>query len=215
MKIISLVVLIIVFSFTTNVLAQSNELIPDLTNIHDSDLWGIHNREASITPEGVVGLNAQSGGGFLRLKPLNFSNGRISLDIKGRNRPGRSFVGLAFHGVNDTTFDVIYFRPFNFNNPEKKDYSVQYVSSPKYGWAKLRDEHPGKYENPLSPAPDPNDWFHVEIEVNYPKVEVFVNNSEEPVLSIEQLSQTQEGWIGFWVGNNSDGEFRDLKIKKD
>ena len=65
---------------------------------------------------------------------------------------------MAFHGLNDTTFDAVYFRPFNFNNPARNGHSVQYISHPEFPWYKLRKE---QYENLINPVPEPNDWFHV------------------------------------------------------
>jgi hypothetical protein len=118
----------------------------------------------------------------------------------------------TFHGINDSTYDAIYFRPFNFNNPERNGHSVQYISHPEYTWYKLREEHPNKFENMVSPIPEPNEWFHVTILVEYPVVKVFVNNDAKPTLEIKQLSNQKEGLIGFWVGNNSDGYFRNPKI---
>lgn len=190
--------------------AQQNEIIPDLSDIKNSDLWILHNREL-ITDENIH-LDGKPADGLLWMSKPVFENGKIELDIKGKDEQGRSFVGLAFHGLNDSIYDAIYFRPFNFKNPERNGHSVQYISHPEYTWYRLREEHPEKYENPVSPVPEPNDWFHVTILVHYPSVKVFVNDSDEPSLSIEQLSSRKEGWIGFWVGNNSEGYFKDLKI---
>jgi len=57
---------------------------------------------------------------------------------------------------------------------------VQYISHPSYGWEKLRCGHPGKYEQAVTPEPDPNEWFHVRIVVASPKVNVFVEDASEP-----------------------------------
>ncbi len=83
---------------------------------------------------------------------------------------------------------------------------------PEYSWNKLRQEHRGEYENTISPVPEPSDWFHVTILIEYPAVNVYVNNSTKPSLTIDQLISQRIGWIGFWVGNNSEGYFRNLKI---
>ena len=64
----------------------------------------------------------------------------------------------------------------------------------------------------MTPVPDPTDWFHATIIINYPDVKVFVDNSDEPSLSVEKLNSRKEGWIGFWVGHGSEGYFRNLKI---
>ncbi len=196
--------------FTTQ--AQKNLFIPDLSKISDSNLWTLHNRD--LIPGNEVHLNAAQGDGLLWNNDLEFSNGIIEVDIKGKDVRGRSFVGIAFHGLNDNTYDVIYFRPFNFKDEQRKSHSVQYISHPKYTWNMLRENHPDKYENQVSPVPDPTDWFHATIVVDYPKVEVFVNNNKVASLSIDQLSSRKKGWVGFWVGNGSDGYFKNLKINK-
>jgi hypothetical protein len=185
-------------------------LNPDLSKVNDSNVWTLYNRD--IISDNAVHLNGKPGDGILLLKESNFKNGTIELDIKGKDEKGRSFVGIAFHGLNDSIYDVIYFRPFNFKSPDRKSHSVQYISHPKYTWHFLRNEHPEMYENEVNPVPDPNNWFHVTVKVNYPHVNVFVNNSEKPSLSIDQLSTRKEGWIGFWVGNNSEGYFKNLKV---
>ncbi len=196
----------IVFS----IFGQQNVITPDLTEILNSDTWVLHNREVSIDTE--VHLNGTIGDGLLWLKEPLFSNGKIELDIKGKDEQGKSFVGLAFHGVNDSTFEAIYFRPFNFKNPERDGHSVQYISHPEYPWHRLREEHPEKYENTLSPVPDPNNWFHVTIIIESPNINVYVNNSEKPSLTVEQIGEINEFWIGFYVGYYSEGYFKNLKI---
>jgi len=193
--------------------SQSNEIIPDLTTTNNPELWNLQNRE--LVPGEEIYLDANEGDGLLWMKGSNFSNGKIELDIKGKDERGKSFVGLAFHGLNDSTYDVVYFRPFNFMSPERKGHSVQYISHPEYPWYKLRAAHPEKYENPVSPVPNPDDWLHATIIVSSPTIKVFVNNSETPSLVVDQLSTRKEGWIGFWVGNGSDGSFKNLKITKE
>jgi len=201
---------IILLTISICSMAQKKEIIPDLTSYQDTSVWVAFNRVISY--DDGLQLDSKSGEGLLWLKDFEFGNGRIELDVKGKDEQGKSFVGLAFHGLNDSTYEAIYFRPFNFKNPERNGHSVQYISHPEYTWNKLRQEHPEKYENTISPVPEPTDWFHVTIIVKYPTVNVFVNNSDEPSLTIEQLISRKEGWIGFWVGNNSEGYFRNFKI---
>jgi hypothetical protein len=209
----SLLLVILLFVYPVCITAQQKEIIPNLTEVKNPDLWAAQNRKVSY--KDAVYLNGQPGDGMLWLKDINFKNGVIELDIKGSDAQGRSFVGLAFHGLNDSTYDVVYFRPFNFENPERKGHSVQYISHPQFTWYRLREEHPGKYENMVNPVPDPKDWFHVTIKMLYPDVKVFVNDSKEASLEVSQLSSQKGGWIGFWVGNNSEGYFNHLKITMD
>lgn len=103
-----------------------------------------------------------------------------------------------------------YFRPFSFRtlDPERQSHTVQYVSHPTYTWQELRTERPGDFERRISPAPDPNAWFHVRVVVARPKVSVFVGDAKEPCLVVTQLSDRGKGLVGLWVGNNSDGQLR-------
>jgi hypothetical protein len=213
MKAIKLILFIIHLSVGFSLFAQQNVIIPDLTQVNNADIWVLHNR--SVTAGNEIHLDGKPEDGLLWIKNSIFSNGKIEVDIKGKDEAGRSFVGVAFHGINATRFDAVYFRPFNFKSAERNGHSVQYISHPTNTWFKLREDAPGKYENPVSPVPDPNDWFHATIIINYPFVNVYLNNSSAPSLTVEQLSSQKQGWIGFWVGNNSEGWFKNLRIIPD
>jgi len=177
----------------------------------------VFNRTASSLHDGAragVRLSEGAGEGPAYVRQIELGNGTIELDIRGKDIPQQSFVGVAFHGVDGTTYDAIYFRPFNFKTDDsvRHAHAVQYVSHPTYPWQKLRAEQPGKYEQPVSPAPDPNGWFHVRVVVAAPQVKVFVNEAKEPSLVVTQLSDRRKGRVGLWVGNNSAGDFANLKI---
>ena len=191
-------------------LAQEKVMIPDLSNVVNPEKWTVFNRKVSF--DQAVYLDAAPEQGFARMKGFTFGNGTIELDIRGKDVRGASFVGIAFHGVNDNTYDCIYFRPFNFMDPDRKGHSVQYISHPGHTWYSLRENYPEEYENPVTPVPDPEKWFHARIEINHPLVKVYVGNSDLPSLEVKQLSSQKSGWIGFWTGNGSDGYFRNLKI---
>ena len=191
--------------------AQQKTVTPDLSKVADSKIWTTANRTFNFK-DGAIFMDAKEGDGLAHLNDFTFENGTIELDIKGRDEQGRSFVGVAFHGLNDSTYDAVYFRAFNFKNPERSNHSVQYISEPVYTWSKLRNEHPNQYENTVKPVPSPNDWFHATIVVEFPSVKVYVNNSTEPSLAVNQLSTRKKGWLALWVGNGSDGYFKNLKI---
>ena len=126
----------------------------------------------------------------------------------------QSFVGFAFHIQDEKTYDAIYFRPFNFMNADttRRWRAVQYISHPVYTWDKLRQDHPGKYENKVNPVPQPEGWFHVKIVVEGSDVKVFVNNAPTPSLAVKKIATVSKGQFGFWVGNGSDGSFANLVI---
>jgi len=198
-------------------LAQENYTAPDLSKIIAGDGWKIINRKAELIDDSigkVVHLNSQPGDGVAWLENFDFENGVIEVDIKGKDAQGSSFVGVAFRVVDEESYDGVYFRPFNFMSVDsvKKDHSVQYVSQPDYTWQKLRGEFPGKYENPVNPVPNPDSFFHAKIVIEKPKVSVYVNNSSEPSLVVDELSSRTGGWLGLWVGNYSEGMFSSLKI---
>src|SRR5213076_609089 len=177
----------------------------------------VFNRTATGVQDGSrsgIRLSASAGDGVALLPGIQFTNGTIELDVRGKDVPQQSFVGVAFHAVDGTTYDAIYFRPFNFRaeDPARRGHAVQYIAQPIYPWQKLRAEQPGKYERAIDPVPDPNAWFHVRVVVTSPKVSVFVDDAKEPSLVIDQLSNRKKGLVGLWVGNNSGGDFANVKI---
>lgn len=199
--------------------AQDNINNIDLSKVGDSNIWEVFNRKVSVSNENgdvVLNFNSQPGDGFASLKNMEFTNGTIEADIKGKDVQGNSFVGIAFRGVNDSTFDAVYFRPFNFlsDDSARKSHSVQYISQPVYTWSKLRAEHTGEYEYRIDNPPDPNSFFHAKIVIEKPKISVYVNDAEQPCLVVNELSERKAGWIGLWVGNYSDGAFANLKISE-
>lgn len=164
----------------------------------------------------IVHLDAAEGDGIAWLKTINFSTGIIEFDVKGKDVMQQSFVGIAFHGINDSSFDAVYFRPFNFQAAEaiRKSHSVQYICLPKYDWSYLRQNFPGKYENALTQSIEPSSWFHVRVVVEIDEISAYVNNDHTPSLVVKPLANYTTGKIGFWVGNGSDGDFSNLTVKR-
>lgn len=198
---------------------KENTFEPDLTKISDGKVWQIDNRSVGLSDAGnkkSVRFDERKGVGIAWLKDFQFQNGTIEFDVKGKNVLQKSFVGAAFQAKDDEAepYDIVYFRPFNFKSEdsERHSHAVQYISSPDFSWQRLRAESPLKYEQPVNPAPDPDGWFHARITVDGTTIKVFVNNVEQPNLIVEKLSSSKSGKIGLWVGDNSDGEFANLKI---
>jgi hypothetical protein len=88
--------------------------------LHDAVKHGkinVYNREMTLIDEkGYEGirLSKSFGEGLAWLKGMDFSNGTIEFDVRGEDIKQHSFVGIAFHGQNDSTFEAIYLRPFQF-----------------------------------------------------------------------------------------------------
>jgi hypothetical protein len=165
------------------------------------------------SPQAVF-LNAAPDDGLAWIAGVELSEGTIELGIKGKNQPGRSFVGIAFHGQDNRAFDAVYLRPFNFQaaEQERRSHSIQYISMPEHDWSKLRNSHLGKYEFAITPAPDPDSWAKLKVVVKGKNVAAFVNGSDKPALTVELLNERLKGKVGLWVGNGSDGWFRNLKV---
>ena len=162
----------------------------------------------------VVRLDARENEGLAWLVGSDFVDGAIEVELRGRDVPNQSFVGIAFRGVDDKKYEAVYFRPFNFRTPDpaRAVHAVQYVSSPDFPWHRLREEHPGVYEKAVSPVPDPNDWFRARIEVKGQSIKAFVNGAATPSLTVTGLSEPVHGAVGLFVGNESPGDFANLKI---
>jgi hypothetical protein len=177
----------------------------------------VSNRQVQPLADGSrhgLRLDAREGDGVAWWPDVQFGNGTIELDIRGKDVLQQSFVGVAFHGVDEKTFDAVYFRPFNFRSDDaaRRSHAVQYVSHPTYTWDRLRADREGQFEHAIAPAPEPNSWFHARVVVTFPSVRVFVNDITAPVLDIRQLSDRKAGWVGVWAGNGSDGAFANLVV---
>jgi hypothetical protein len=208
---------IIALSFAKNTSAQISLIKYDLYDLNKNGKLQPFNRKLeSITDkeQKAVRFSESEGDGLAWIDAVNFTNGIIELDIKGKDVLQQSFVGIAFHGKDEKTLDAVYFRPFNFQTSDsvRHIHAVQYVSHPDFPWNVLRETQNGKYEKAIASAPNPNDWFHVKIIVDYPHVTVYINNSTEPCLVVDKLNDRHDGKIGLWVGNNSGGEFANLVI---
>ena len=179
--------------------------------------WRAYNRAVELIDERgakLVRLNARPDDGVAWLVGATFKDGTIEVDLRGKDIQGQSFVGIAFHGVDDTHYDAVYFRPFNFkaDDPGRVLHGVQYISLPNFPWSKLRNDSPGKYEKPVSPAPDPNGWFRARVVIEGQAVNVYVNDAAKPTLTLTALSEPRSGTVGLFVGFGSEGDFANLKL---
>jgi hypothetical protein len=209
----------VIFLMLAGFVCQAQKTVePDLSALFRANKLTTVNRTASIINiadrKNVLHLDAKENAGIIWVNDIQFSEGTIEFDVKGKNILQKSFVGIAFHGTNDSTYDAVYFRPFNFKSSEKerRDHSVQYISLPKFDWPVLRKDSTGIYEKPINPSPEPEEWLHARVIIENQTVKVFVNQNEEPSLVVKRLSNQNAGKVGFWVGHYSEGDFAGLKI---
>ncbi|WP_316826148.1 hypothetical protein [Pedobacter miscanthi] len=206
---------ILSFLFATITFAQSTKIDFETGNPLESAV-----RNFKLIADGktnkTVYISAKPGPGVVWIKNADFETGTIDFDIKGKDVLQESFVGFAFSGVNDSTYQAVYFRPFNFlaADPVRKKHAVQYISLPDDDWPYLRENFPDKYESAIASKIDPNNWFHVTLEIKNNLISVFVQNDTKVCMAIIPLNKVQQGKIGFWAGNESDGFYKNLEVKK-
>lgn len=196
---------------------------PISIDLHDAVKHGkinVYNRDMTLIDEkGYQGIRLSKafGEGLAWLKGIDFSNGTIEFDVRGEDVKQHSFVGIAFHGQNDSTFEAIYLRPFQFKVQDSllRSHGLQYISLPVYTWRKLRAESPGVYEHAIEPAPDPNGWVHVRIVMKNENITTYINRDEEPTLEVRQVTPLHSGRIGFYVADTSGGDFANIRVTKD
>ncbi len=204
-------------SEVSRVAGQAKTITPDLGALADKKSLTLFNRNASRLVDGArkgVRLSEAAGEGVVFVPGIEFANGAIQFDVRGKDVAQQSFVGVAFHGVDGAAYDAVYFRPFNFRatDPVSRSHAVQYHSLPVYTWQKLRTDQPGKYEQAVNPVPDPNAWFRARVVIANLKVSVFVGDAKDPCLVVDLLNNRKKGLVGLWVGNNSGGDFANLTI---
>jgi hypothetical protein len=161
-----------------------------------------------------IQVSEAAGNGVVWVEKSEFGLGTIELDVRGRDLQGQSFVGVAFHRQDDTTYEGVYLRPFNFRNADvaRRQNAVQYISLPDYDWPRLRKEFPSEFENPVDESVVPTDWVRLRIVVTEKTVQVFVGGGATAALEVRRLGAHNGGAVGLWVGNGSDGAFANLKL---
>jgi hypothetical protein len=160
---------------------------------------------------------------YARLVESDFKNGSIEVQVLSRLLPdapdyARGFIGVAFRiDESNTGFEGIYIRPTNgrAEDPFRRSHSTQYFSFPDFKFDRLRNEAPGKYESHADIGI--NEWIHLKIEVQDEIALLYLNGSEQPVLTVNDLKHGAgaSGGIGLWVDIGTEGFFTELKWKTD
>ena len=182
-------------------LLRKNQLVMDTSN------------HAQLLQDAVY-KNAISFQKILWLKDLSFKEGTIDVDLRGKNSFLQSFLGIAFHASDHEHYEVVYFRPFNFQYPDtaRRRWSLQYMVTPDFPWDRLRKSHPFIYENSITPPPKPDEWFHATIVVKDEWISVYVNHAAKPSLQVKKIGTMNKGSVGLWADGLS-GDFANLTIK--
>ncbi|MDM8532583.1 DUF1080 domain-containing protein [Anaerolineales bacterium HSG25] len=186
---------------------------------------------ASLEEDGVfVKMSSQSFGSndptLAIVEGSDFHNGIIEVEMNGsvsqkasliKKIFARGFIGISFRTKEDiSTFESLYLRPTNgpTDDQTRKNHAVQYVSYPDWEFSRFREEAPEQYEAAAPIAP--GEWQKVRVEVEDEVAKLYVNDGIDPVLVVNdlKLGPNASGKIGLWVGQGTNGFFRNLKITK-
>ena len=86
------------------------------------------------------------------------------------------------------------------------------MAVPEYDWPRLRSEFPSEFENPVDPSIEPTAWVPLRIVVSSNRVQIYAGSAATPALEVRKLGKNARGAVGLWVGNNSDGDFANLRV---
>jgi hypothetical protein len=180
----------------------------------DGKLTAFNRTVSKLSGRDGVSIAEKAGPGVVWIQGSDFSEGTIEVEVRGRDVLQQSFVGVAFHGKDNDTYEAVYLRPFNFRaeDPDRHQHAVQYISAPDYDWPRLRKEFPEEFENPVDQSLVPTDWVPLRIVVKVKTIQIFAGRVTSPTLEVRKLGQQERGMIGLWVGNNSNGDFANLRL---
>ena len=160
---------------------------------------------------------------FAKLRDFIIKDGTIQISVLSRllkdaNPTARGFIGLAFRIKDDNSrFECFYLRPSNGRADDqlRRNHTLQYFSYPDFKFDRLGKEASGEYESYVDIGLD--EWINLKIEIKGARARLFVNNSRQPVLIVNDLKHGEDssGAIGLWVDEGTEGYFADLKIQRD
>ncbi len=203
----------------------SNNLFGQTVSLTSRDLEAYHVKleETVYKDKKAIRVTGTAEGEQLAfVKNPEFSNGTIEVELAGQPLPGtnasfRGFIGIAFRIQQDDSlrYECFYLRPTNGRAEDqlRRNHSVQYISHPRYPWAKLRKEFPGVYESYADMAA--GEWTSVKIIVTNDDARLYINGAAQPCLIVTDMKGNQaSGLIGLWIGPGTDGYFRNLKVTR-
>src|SRR3977135_3729529 len=97
---------IIALTIATSALGQSKPVKYDLYDLNNNGKLQEFNRKLTSIKDKEkkrVRFPQRGGDGVAWLEGVNFTNGIVELDIKGKDVLQQSFVGIAFHGKDEKT----------------------------------------------------------------------------------------------------------------
>jgi hypothetical protein len=171
-----------------------------------------------LVPKDPKASGYAPGGPLVILNNIRFRNGAIDVDVvgqpaKGADESARGFIGVVFRAQSDSRFEIIYLRPTNSHADDqlRRNHTTQYSSEPDWPWDRLRKESPGVYESWVDMQT--GEWTHMHIVAHGTDASLYVNHAKNPCLIVHNLKLGDtEGSVGLWMGQDTEGYFRNLTI---
>jgi hypothetical protein len=128
--------------------------------------------------------------GLITVKGPKMRDGNIDVDVA--TKPGGLFTGIAFRVESDANLEIVYLRPLVTDTIEAMQYTPRLNGDAI--WQLLNSSHE------KASAHFPKDqWFHLKLVVSGRTCAVFVNNSQEPTMTVTNLRRGDtEGSVGLW-----------------
>ncbi len=119
---------------------------------------------------------------------IEFIDGTIEFDIAPMEKG--NFVAVIFRRASPTNHENIYFRIHRSGLYNALQYAPRINGSSTW---QLYPEFNSKIDLPR------HEWTHVSVEVTGTRLEVFLNEQQQPALSVARLRGTSsKGSVGFW-----------------
>lgn len=190
----------LLFVFVICSLLYSNNYSQKIEIPFDSDKWNL------LGAENTEFLGRKSLMGMATLKDIEFENGIIEMDIAVTGE--RSYPGVVFRMSSQNEYERIYLRP---HLPKTFQNVIQYEGTFKGLDSWQLYYGPGKTTNASLPV---NQWFHVKIEVLNDQALLYLNDSTEPILFVEELAHGKsKGTIGVWGPKDGSAYFSNFSFE--
>jgi hypothetical protein len=162
----------------------------DLFNLQLQGKLQVVNRGMKSLRQGdkmFLQLSEGRGEGLVWLPIESFKNGVVHIEMRGQDVFQKSFIGIAFNGQNDSTFEAVYCRPFNFYAADsvRHIHAIQYIAHPTFPWKKLRDERNAQFEKEIKNAPHPDGWFTMKLVIEDKMVKAYINTTRLDCTTID------------------------------
>jgi sugar lactone lactonase YvrE len=153
-------------------------------------------------------LGRQCLSGAATLKDVEFENGVIEVDVAVNG--SRSYPGIIFRMQSNADYERFYIRPHRAGlYPDALQYTP--VFKQVAGWQLYNG--PGYTAEGEIPV---DEWVHVKMEVQGSQARVFLNEGDEPALSIDDLKHgVSKGTLGVLGPNNGTACFSNFMYTVD